>query len=148
MPGVFLFASFLSRSSWRAATSGNQGCLSSKPLLWSSFNPQSIKRIGHLPNDCNIPIWNIRQAQVRLAHVKKSIYSPEQNELLKLLREKRKRAGMSQTDLAGRLGRSQSFVSKYESGELRLDLVQLSLICRALGTSLSSFVREFEKRTA
>ena len=79
--------------------------------------------------------------------MKKSIYSPEQSELLKLLREKRKAAGLSQTELALRLGRSQSFVSKYESGELRLDLVELSLICRALGLSLSSFVRQFEKRT-
>ena len=78
--------------------------------------------------------------------VKKSIYSDEQGELLRLLREKRKGAGLSQTDLARRLGRSQSFVSKYESGELRLDLVELRLICRTLGTSLSSFVRQFEKR--
>jgi len=80
------------------------------------------------------------------ARVRKSIYSPEQTELLKLLREKRKEAGLSQTELAQRLGRSQSFVSKYESGELRLDLVELNLICRALGKSLSSLVRQFEKR--
>jgi transcriptional regulator with XRE-family HTH domain len=83
----------------------------------------------------------------RLPGVKKSIYSAEQVELLKLLREKRKDAGLSQIELAMRLGRSQSFVSKYELGELRLDLVELSLICRALGISLSSFVRQFEKRT-
>ncbi len=79
--------------------------------------------------------------------MKKSIYSPEQVELLRLLREKRKGAGVSQIELAKRLGRSQSFVSKYESGELRLDLVELNLICRALGVSLSSFVRQFENRT-
>jgi transcriptional regulator with XRE-family HTH domain len=78
--------------------------------------------------------------------VRKSIYSAEQTELLRLLREKRKGAGLSQMDLAKRLGRSQSFVSKYESGELRLDLVELRLICRTLGMSLSSFVRQFEKR--
>lgn len=78
--------------------------------------------------------------------MRKSIYSDEQAELLRLLREKRKGAGLSQTDLAKRLGRSQSFVSKYESGELRLDLVELRLICRTLGMSLSSFVRQFEKR--
>jgi transcriptional regulator with XRE-family HTH domain len=87
------------------------------------------------------------QAQGKLPAVKKSIYSPEQAELLRLLREKRKGAGLSQIELATRLGRSQSFVSKYESGELRLDLVELNLICRALGVSLSSFVRQFEKRT-
>jgi len=80
--------------------------------------------------------------------VKKSIYSPEQAELLRLLREKRRESGLSQVELGKRLGRSQSFVSKYESGELRLDLVELKLICRALGISLSSFVRQFEKRTS
>lgn len=79
--------------------------------------------------------------------MRKSIYSPEQSKLLRLLREKRKEAGLSQTELAKRLGRSQSFVSKYESGELRLDLVELGLVCRAVGTSLSSFVRQFERRT-
>jgi len=78
--------------------------------------------------------------------VRKSIYSPEQMELLKLLREKRKEAGLSQMELARQLGRSQSFVSKYEAGELRLDLIELNMICRVLGTSLSSFVRQFEKR--
>lgn len=83
----------------------------------------------------------------RLLAVKKSIYSPEQVELLTLLREKRRTAGLSQLELAKRLGRSQSFVSKYESGELRLDLVELNIICQALGVSLSSFVRQFEKRT-
>lgn len=79
--------------------------------------------------------------------MKKSIYSPEQMELLKLLRETRQKAGLSQVELAKRLGRSQSFVSKCESGELRLDLIELKMICRALGVSLSLFVRQFEKRT-
>jgi transcriptional regulator with XRE-family HTH domain len=76
--------------------------------------------------------------------VKKSIHSTEQGELLGLLQAKRKKAGLSQAELAQRLGRSQSYVSKYESGELRLDLIQLREICRALGTTLSKFVREFE----
>lgn len=78
--------------------------------------------------------------------MRKSIYSTEQIELLKLLREKRKKAGLSQADLAKQLGRSQSFISKYESGELRLDLVELRVVCQTLGVSLSSFVRQFEKR--
>lgn len=78
--------------------------------------------------------------------MRKSIYSAEQTELLRLLREKRKRAGLSQAELARQLGRSQSFISKYESGELRLDLIELRGVCRALGTSLSSFVRQFERR--
>jgi ribosome-binding protein aMBF1 (putative translation factor) len=95
------------------------------------------------------PVYSILEylsSPGRLPAVKKSIYSPEQVELLKLLREKRKEAGLSQIELALQLGRSQSFVSKYESGELRLDLVELQSICRALNMSLSSFVRQFEKR--
>ena len=79
--------------------------------------------------------------------MKKSIYSVEQIELLKLLREMRKKAGLSQLELSRRLGRSQSFISKYESGELRLDLVELYSVCRAMDSSLSAFVREFERRT-
>lgn len=78
--------------------------------------------------------------------MKKSIHSSEQKELLSLLRAKRKGIGLSQESLARRLGRSQSFVSKYESGELRLDLVQLREICQALGITLSKFVREYEGR--
>ena len=79
--------------------------------------------------------------------MKKSIYSTEQIELLKLLRETRKKAGLSQRELARQLGRSQSFISKYESGELQLDLIELSSVCRAMSISLSTFVREFERRT-
>ena len=78
--------------------------------------------------------------------MKKSIYSVEQTELLNLLRETRKKAGLSQLELSKRLNRSQSFISKYESGELQLDLIELFLICRATGVSLSTFVREFERR--
>lgn len=80
--------------------------------------------------------------------MQKTIYSREQDELLKLLREKRKRAGLTQAQVARTLGRSQSFVSKYEAGQLRLDLVELRSVCHALSTSLPAFIREFEKRTA
>ena len=45
-------------------------------------------------------------------------------------------AGLSQADLAKRLGRPQSFVSKYETAERRLDLPDLEDIAHALGVSL------------
>jgi transcriptional regulator with XRE-family HTH domain len=48
-------------------------------------------------------------------------------------------------DLARRIGQPQSFVSKYESGERRLDLVELREICDAVGVSLEVFVRRFEE---
>jgi transcriptional regulator with XRE-family HTH domain len=68
----------------------------------------------------------------------------EQQRLQELLRQIRTEAGLKQTDLAGLLGQSQSFVSKYESGERRLDLLELRQICEAIGLSLSEFVRKFE----
>jgi len=52
---------------------------------------------------------------------------------------------MRQEDLAGKLGQPQSFVSRYESGERRVDLLELRAICRAVGVSISDFVRQFEE---
>jgi transcriptional regulator with XRE-family HTH domain len=76
----------------------------------------------------------------------KSIYTAEYAELLMLLREARQTAHLSQVQLAERLGQSQSFVSKVEAGDRRLDLIQLRTICRVLGVSLSSFVARLEAR--
>lgn len=75
----------------------------------------------------------------------KSIFTPRQERLQRLLRESRVAAGLTQTKLAKKLGQPQSFVSKYESGERRLDLVELRDICRALKVSLTRFVEKFDK---
>jgi len=76
--------------------------------------------------------------------LRKSIHSPRQRELLALLRSTRDEAGLSQSELARRLAKPQSFVSKYEAGERRIDIVELEQICKALGVPLSEFVRRFE----
>lgn len=68
----------------------------------------------------------------------------EQQRLQELLRQARIDAGIKQADLAEQLGQSQSFVSKYESGERRLDLLELRQICEALEMSLLEFVGKFE----
>lgn len=65
-----------------------------------------------------------------------------------LLRQKRQDACVRQTELAERLGLPQSFVSKCESGERRVDLLELLDICHALEISLADFVREFEERVS
>jgi len=69
----------------------------------------------------------------------------EQQILQELLRQARQNADLKQSELAERLGQTQSFVSKYESGERRLDLLELGQICEALGLSLTEFVHKFEK---
>ena len=76
----------------------------------------------------------------------KTIFSAGQECLQELLRKSRVDAGLTQSSLAKRLKRPQSFVSKYESGERRLDLVELRQVCQALGITLTRFVDRFEKR--
>lgn len=76
--------------------------------------------------------------------MEKSIHSPAQRKLQELLRQVRLAAGLRQSDLAARLEQTQSFVSKYESGERRLDLLELRQICAAVGIALSEFVERFE----
>jgi len=78
----------------------------------------------------------------------KSLSSTEGETLAALLRAVRSSAGLTQAEVAERLKQPQSFVSKYESGERRLDLVELRQICKALGISLGEFVRRFEKEAS
>jgi transcriptional regulator with XRE-family HTH domain len=52
---------------------------------------------------------------------------------------------MRQVDLAEALGEPQSYVSRYESGERRLDLLELREVCNALKLPIAEFVRRFEK---
>jgi transcriptional regulator with XRE-family HTH domain len=63
-----------------------------------------------------------------------------------VLKDIRESAGLRQVELAERLGQPQSFISKYESGERRLDVVEAVAVCEALGTHLASVITEFEKR--
>ncbi|MCC6126504.1 MAG: helix-turn-helix transcriptional regulator [Pirellulales bacterium] len=70
-------------------------------------------------------------------------HTPEA-QLQALLREVRLEAGVRQAELAEKLGQPQSFVSKYESGERRLDILELRHVCGALGISLQCFVHRLE----
>jgi transcriptional regulator with XRE-family HTH domain len=65
--------------------------------------------------------------------------------LLALLRGLREEAGIRQIDMARALGKPQAFVSYYESGARRLDLLELRQVCKVLGVSLPDFARKFEK---
>ena len=75
----------------------------------------------------------------------KTAFSASQIRVRELLREFRLEVGLRQVDLAEKLDEPQSFVSKYESGERRLDFVEVAEVCKALGVKLSEFVRRFEE---
>lgn len=68
----------------------------------------------------------------------------QQRQLRSLLRKARISAGLRQSDLAKKLHTPQSFISKYESGERRLDVIELRQVCQALQISLQEFIRKFE----
>jgi transcriptional regulator with XRE-family HTH domain len=74
----------------------------------------------------------------------KTIYSREYAVVLRLLRAAREKAGITQVKLAEKLGLTQSFVSKIERGDRRLDIVQLRTVCQVFGLSLLEFVEQLE----
>jgi len=68
----------------------------------------------------------------------------EKKRFLSLVRQMRLDAGLRQEDLARKLGEPQSFVSRYESGDRRLDVLELRQICEVLGVSLADFIKRFD----
>ena len=80
------------------------------------------------------------------APMKKSLFTPEQEALQRVLQQLRHAANLRQEDVADRLDEPQSFVSKYESGERRLDLIELRQICEVFGVSLLELVKRFEEQ--
>ncbi|QLY30409.1 helix-turn-helix transcriptional regulator [Nocardia huaxiensis] len=72
--------------------------------------------------------------------MEKSIYSAEYQRLCAVLRQLRQDAGLTQVEVAARLDVPQSFVSKYESGERRLDVIELRYVAEALGVTLGEVV--------
>lgn len=77
--------------------------------------------------------------------MEKSLYSKEYSLLLKMLRDTREASGVTQEEMATRLNATQSFVSKCERGERRLDVVELHHWCGALGKSFPSFLKKFDE---
>jgi len=78
--------------------------------------------------------------------VTKSAFSRKQAQFRKLLVQARHDAGLTQVDLEKKLGRPQSFVSKFERGERRLDVPEFLEVARALGLDPGKIVADLERR--
>ena len=76
----------------------------------------------------------------------KTLNSQEYRILLEQLYQLRVISEMRQQDLAEALGVHQSFISKVESGERRIDVIELRKICRCLNADFVDFITELEQR--
>lgn len=71
----------------------------------------------------------------------KSVFTRKHDRLRQMLVQARKQSGLTQVQLAKRLSRPQSFVSKVERGERRLDVVEFFEVARAIGIDSFAFLR-------
>lgn len=76
--------------------------------------------------------------------MKKRIYLAQRSRLVSLLREMRIEAGLTQVDLAARIEKDQAYVSRYESGQRRLDVLEVREICQVVGVTLGEFAKRLE----
>ncbi len=76
--------------------------------------------------------------------MEKSIYSRDYDLFLHHLRAARKAAGLTQEQVAARLGQTQSFVSKCERGERRIDIIELRAFCLAIGMPFNDFIARLD----
>ena len=80
--------------------------------------------------------------------MQKSLYSRQHQRLCELLTQARLAAGLTQVDVARRLGKPQSFVSKYEGGERRLDVIEFLAIAHAIGIDPAAILAELQRGQA
>jgi transcriptional regulator with XRE-family HTH domain len=71
----------------------------------------------------------------------RSLHSERYKHLLARLGEARRRVGLTQAEVARRLRRPQSYVSKCESGERRIDVIELAEFANLYRKSIEFFVR-------
>lgn len=72
--------------------------------------------------------------------MKSDIYSKEHGRLIKRLIQARQEAGLNQIEAAKRLGRSQSYLSKIEVGQRKVDVIELKKIARVYKKPTSYFL--------
>lgn len=71
----------------------------------------------------------------------KSIYSTEYDFVLGQLKRARIEVGMTQSKVAKRIGKPQSYISKCESGERRLDITEVNKLAKLYKKPLNYFVK-------
>ena len=70
-----------------------------------------------------------------------SIYSKDHKDLIERLKKARREAGIDQVDVAKKLGKSQSYLSKIESGQRKIDVVQLKKFAKLYKKDINYFIK-------
>ena len=70
-----------------------------------------------------------------------TIYSREHKILVERLKKARKEAGLDQEAVAKLLGVTQSYISKMESGQRRIDIVQLKKFAKVYKKKIDYFIK-------
>lgn len=78
----------------------------------------------------------------------KSVFTEKYDRFRKLIVEARKAAGLTQVTLARKLARPQSFVSKYERGERRLDVIEFLDVAQAIDIDAPAFLKKLTEKRA
>ena len=73
--------------------------------------------------------------------MEKSIFTREHKAVVERLVKARKEAGLNQEEVAKALGKTQSYISKIESGQRRLDVVQLKELAEVYRKRIDYFIR-------
>jgi transcriptional regulator with XRE-family HTH domain len=88
------------------------------------------------------------EAQSGLPQLPKSIHTERHKALCELLRAHRESAGLTQTVVAGRLGKPPSYVAKYEGGDRRLDVLEFMEVAAAIGFDPCALIRSLDRKIA
>ena len=71
----------------------------------------------------------------------KTIYSKEHKYIVKQLKKARQEAGLDQLEVVKRLGRSQSYLSKIESGQRKIDVIQMKKFAKLYNKDINFFIK-------
>lgn len=118
------------------ATTALVGMVQFAHALWSWYGAEF--RLQRTQNLCT-------RIACYLPPVRKARFSPEYEVFLKRLRAAREDQGLLQVEVAKRLRVPQQYISRFETGETRMDVIQLWRYCQALGVDFTSFCRRLAR---
>lgn len=113
-------------------------------IVQASSSQKSARSAPAKPEPAPSELAQPEKVRPHAARRPRSRFEPEYELLLRRLVEARKAAGVTQMEIAKKLGKTQSHVSMCENREREISIIDLWKWCEAIGISFSEFVREFE----